>query len=70
MDDCDLANIHADRYQKQALANQLSKRSLKASRTNCLDCGEDIPEARRKAVPGCMRCVACETELERKQSGS
>jgi len=30
----------------------------------CLDCGEPIPEARRKAVPGCTRCVTCQTEFE------
>ena len=30
----------------------------------CLDCGEPIPEARRRAVPEATRCVACQTELE------
>lgn len=28
--------------------------------TDCEDCGEPIPEARRKAVPGVRRCVACQ----------
>lgn len=26
----------------------------------CLECGDDIPEARRKAMPGCKYCVACQ----------
>lgn len=26
----------------------------------CDDCGEDIPEARRLAVPGCRLCVECQ----------
>jgi phage/conjugal plasmid C-4 type zinc finger TraR family protein len=30
----------------------------------CLACGEEIPEARRRAVPGCCHCVACQDELE------
>ncbi|RWE48556.1 MAG: hypothetical protein EOS79_08460 [Mesorhizobium sp.] len=29
------------------------------------DCGEPIPEARRQAMPGCRRCVDCETFIER-----
>lgn len=31
----------------------------------CEVCGSPIPEARRKAVPGCMRCINCQTEFER-----
>ena len=26
----------------------------------CESCGEEIPEARRKAVPGCRLCVSCQ----------
>ncbi|TJW61019.1 MAG: hypothetical protein E5V97_22140 [Mesorhizobium sp.] len=29
------------------------------------DCGEPIPEARRLAMPGCRRCIDCETFIER-----
>jgi len=32
------------------------------SLAQCEECGEDIPEARRKAVPGVRRCVACQAE--------
>lgn len=31
---------------------------------HCEDCGEEIPEARRRAVPGCTRCIVCQTEFE------
>ena len=34
------------------------------SLTECEECGEPIPEARRKAVPGVRRCVACQTEAD------
>ncbi len=27
----------------------------------CEDCGDEIPEARRKAMPGVKRCVACQS---------
>ncbi len=30
----------------------------------CEACGEDIPEARRKALPGVRLCVACQEERD------
>ena len=27
----------------------------------CVECGEDIPEARRKAMPGATTCVHCQS---------
>lgn len=30
------------------------------SATECDSCGDDIPEARRLAVPGCRFCVCCQ----------
>ena len=37
----------------------------------CEACGEDIPEQRRAAVPGCKTCVSCanDIELKNKQRG-
>jgi len=32
------------------------------SRRECQECGEAIPEARRKAVPGVRLCIACQAE--------
>ncbi|GEN26640.1 hypothetical protein HVA01_02860 [Halovibrio variabilis] len=34
----------------------------------CEECGDPIPEARRKAIPGVRLCVVCQTELDKKQS--
>jgi phage/conjugal plasmid C-4 type zinc finger TraR family protein len=34
------------------------------SLTHCEECNEPIPEARRKAVPGVRRCVACQAEAD------
>jgi phage/conjugal plasmid C-4 type zinc finger TraR family protein len=43
-----------------------SRRALRQgeSITHCEDCGEEIPEARRKAVPGVRRCVSCQSEAD------
>jgi len=37
----------------------------------CESCGEDIPEPRRVAVPGCKTCASCQEviELKLKQRG-
>ena len=31
-----------------------------APASECADCGDRIPLARREAVPACTRCIACE----------
>ena len=36
------------------------------SLTHCEDCGEEIPEARRKAVPGVRCCIECQSEREKR----
>jgi phage/conjugal plasmid C-4 type zinc finger TraR family protein len=37
------------------------------SRKDCVECGEDIPEARRSAVPGVQLCIACQAELDEQE---
>ncbi|HHT8245390.1 TPA: TraR/DksA family transcriptional regulator [Citrobacter freundii] len=40
------------------------------SATHCVECGDNLPEARRKAYPGCTMCVGCQSEMElRKKIG-
>jgi phage/conjugal plasmid C-4 type zinc finger TraR family protein len=39
------------------------------SLTHCENCGEQIPEARRKAVPGVRLCVECQEDRDREESG-
>jgi RNA polymerase-binding transcription factor DksA len=34
--------------------------------THCQECGEDIPEARRRVLPGVRTCVACQSEIDRR----
>ena len=35
------------------------------SSPNCIRCGEEIPERRRKALKGVKHCVSCQSEIER-----
>lgn len=35
--------------------------------SHCLECGEDIPEGRRRAVPGVRTCVDCQSELDERR---
>lgn len=32
----------------------------------CIECGDEIPEARRKALPGVTTCVACQEAIDRR----
>ncbi|GGX47751.1 DksA/TraR family C4-type zinc finger protein [Saccharospirillum salsuginis] len=34
------------------------------SRTHCEECEAEIPEARRKAIPGVRLCVRCQSEQD------
>lgn len=35
------------------------------SLAECEECGEDIPRARREALPGVRLCLACQSERDR-----
>ena len=47
-----------------ALEEQLRHRPTGASLKNCAVCGEEIPEARRQALPGVAKCYSCQLEYE------
>ncbi len=36
---------------------------------HCEECGQDIPAARREAVPGVHLCVSCQSELDELNAG-
>ena len=38
------------------------------SRTECEECGEPIPLARQKALPGVRLCVTCQEEEDKSQT--
>lgn len=36
----------------------------------CDECGEPIPEARRRALPGARTCVSCQTQRDARRAAS
>lgn len=56
----------AQRLQEAQLQNALDSRVQYQgeSAEDCESCGVDIPQARRLAVPGCQRCVDCQSLRE------
>lgn len=61
------AEIRADGLAAHAL--QMAADRERVSARECQDCGEEIPEARRSAQPGCTRCVPCQEEYDRRFRG-
>ena len=53
------------------LADALARRARERmsapaeSAHECEECGDEIPEARRQAVPGCTRCIECQNTYDR-----
>ncbi|MCK7458736.1 DksA/TraR family C4-type zinc finger protein [Idiomarina aminovorans] len=45
-----------------------SKLSVGESLAYCEECGESIPEARRKAIAGVRLCVSCQAEQDKQNS--
>ena len=48
-----------------AVRQRLAKQRSQPSFSHCDACGEDIPEARRLAVPGVTMCIYCQSKSER-----
>lgn len=51
-----------------AVARARSRKAAGPGRKHCAECGEPIPEARRKAVPGVRLCVNCQAERDREEA--
>ena len=51
-----------------ALAQVRRRLPRGASRPDCEECGDPIPEARRQAVPGVRLCIACQQAHDKEQS--
>ena len=58
-------NLQRNALAVSELRSQLEKQRSQPSAEFCEECGEDIPEARRQAVPGVQFCIYCQTKMER-----
>lgn len=63
-DDLDRAQEINEQLLGDAIAAQQRAMPRGESLAECEDCGEEIPEARRQAMPGCRKCIDCQTTLE------
>lgn len=65
MDQFDQAQELDARYREQALAlHRERQKKIGDTMTHCMDCGDEIPEARRQLLPGVTRCVSCAAVFE------
>lgn len=56
-----------EQMQRDAALSALEDiRAPRQTLEQCEDCGDDIPEARRRAAPGCSRCIDCQQLHERR----
>lgn len=66
-DEIDRAAARTDELLADALAAQRRHAAKSKGLVSALECecGDEIPEARRQAVPGVQRCVFCQEVFER-----
>jgi phage/conjugal plasmid C-4 type zinc finger TraR family protein len=62
-DEADLAQIEIEYLLDRTLSQVLGPSGQSAH--ECIDCGAPIPEARRRAVRGCVRCIEWQEMEER-----
>lgn len=67
MDIADEAQRYEEAFIGRALARQAQAvRSGTASAFECDECSDEIPAARRVAIPGVRLCVYCQEDKERR----
>lgn len=70
MDDADIAQGLQDIELRRLITAQSYALPRDGATTDeCKICGAPIPEGRRKAAPGCVRCITCQEQHERANGG-
>jgi phage/conjugal plasmid C-4 type zinc finger TraR family protein len=67
-EEAEMGQLHAIHNNMNAIANvrrELEKQAAQPSLEECEECGDEIPEARRLAIPGVRLCVFCKEKQER-----
>jgi len=64
MDDADRASELETMERDRVIQQRRLNRPIGRGRIACIDCGEPIPEPRRRVIPGVTRCAPCESEAE------
>jgi phage/conjugal plasmid C-4 type zinc finger TraR family protein len=55
---------------KDAIKRARSRLPAGPGRTHCEECDTEIPEARRRILPGVRLCVACQASADQEAAGS
>ncbi len=66
----DAVTEQIDATVNDALDRVRSRMPQGESLTHCEGCGNGIPEARRKAVPGVRLCIGCQAERDEDEKGA
>ena len=68
-EEAEMGQLHAIHNNMNAVADvrrKLAEQAAQPSLEECEECGDEIPEARRLAIPGCRLCVFCKEKQERR----
>jgi phage/conjugal plasmid C-4 type zinc finger TraR family protein len=68
-EEAEMGQLHAIHLGMNAVADvqrQLAEQARFPSLAHCEECGDDIPDARQRLMPGVRRCVYCQELSERR----
>jgi len=63
-DECDIAQEMQELHLRVTLESVGRPRPCGPSLRRCQECDEEIPEARRRAIPGVRLCVSCQEDID------
>jgi len=69
-EEAEMAQLHSIHIHMNAVADvqrKLAKLAESPSAKECVECGDEMPEARREALPGVQLCVYCQEQIERRK---
>jgi phage/conjugal plasmid C-4 type zinc finger TraR family protein len=58
-------NLQSNAMAVDNVRRALEAQRLRPSNSECEECGESIPEARQRAIPGVQFCIYCQERQER-----
>lgn len=70
LDDVERGQERQAEFNADSLRDHRQRQKLGAGLTHCEECGEPIPDARRRAQPTATHCVGCLTAIEINQRRS
>lgn len=63
-DETDLVQKNVADFHADALREHWRRQRIGVGLSHCEECGGEIPEGRRRAMPTARHCVSCQTDLE------